>query len=341
MEMSKRDFLRTMVFALSAYGALSLCIPAPSWAQAYKWKYYGFTALRNPVTQLMVDFAKEAKELTKGQLDIRVYPQGELPYEPGDAVSITSKGLVEMANTEVSYIAGDIPVSPLASMPLMVDTKEEAYKTGKIFIPYLDKVIQEKYDAKILWWYGWPPRKIMGKGEAPAKLADLAGKRFRFPGPIGAEFLVRLGMVPVNINPGDVPTAIERGTLDGTAGAYVYLAATKWYQQCNWAYEIDSGGVFNLTLINKDVYDKLPADMRTALDKLGAKYTNKGTDLGYFLEGKSKASFEKFGIKIVRPSPGEIEEARAKIIPFWNEWAKSKGPGAVAVLQQIRQAIKK
>lgn len=339
--MSKRDFLRTIFFTLSVFAVLSLCIPAKSWSQSNKWKYYGFTASRNPVTQLMVDFAKEAKELTKGQLDIRVYSQGELPYEPGDAVSITSKGLVEMANTEVSYIAGDIPVSPLVSMPLMVNTKEEAYKTGKIFIPYLDKVIQEKYNAKILWWYAWPPRKIMGKGEAPGKLADLAGKRIRFPGPIGSEFLVRLGMVPVNVNPGDVPTAIQRGTLDGTSGAYVFLAATKWYEQCNWAYEMDSGGVFNLTVINKDVYDKLPSDIKTALDELGAKYTNKATELGYLLEGKSKADFEKFGIKFVQPSSSELEEARAKITPFWNEWAKSKGTDAVEVLQQIRQAINK
>ena len=339
--MSKQYLLRTMLFTLSFFCVLSVDATTPSDAQTYKWKYSAFTASRNPVSQLMVDFAKEAKELTKGQLDIRVFFQGELPYEPSDAVSTTSKGLVEMANTEVSYIAGDVPISPLVSMPLMVDTKEEAYKTGNIFIPYLNKVIQEKYNAKILWWYGWPPRKIMGKGQAPNKLADLAGKRIRFPGPIGSEFLIRLGMVPVNINPGDVPTAIQRGTLDGTSGAYVFLAATKWYEQCNWAYEMDSGGVFNLTLINKDLYDKLPADIKAVLDELGAKYTNKATDLGYFLESKSKETFETFGIKIVQPTPSEIADARAKITPFWNEWATSKGPGAVEVLQQIRQAINK
>ena len=340
--MSRKDFLRTMFVTVAIFGVLCLCVPSTTWSQTNKWKYYGFTAARNSVTQLMVDFAKEAKELTKGQLDIRVYSQGELPYEPGDAVSITSKGLVEMANTEVSYIAGDIPVSPLVSMPLMVNTKEEAYKTGKLFIPYLDKVIQEKYNARILWWYAWPPRKIMGKGQAPGKLVDLAGKR-------DSDFPDLLDPNSSFVSEWCRSTSIRAmfrrqfsaGTLDGTAGAYVFLAATKWYEQCNWAYEIDSGGVFNLTVINKDVYDRLPADIKTALDELGAKYTNKGTDLGYSLESKSKADFEKFGIKIVLPSRSELEDARAKITPFWNEWAKSKGPGAVEVLQQIRQAIDK
>jgi len=339
--MGRRIFSKTTGLIVLLAATFLLLVANVSWSQTYKWKYFGFAALGNPVTQFLVDFSKEAKDLTKGQLDIRVYPQGELPYQPSDAVSISAKNLVEMANTEVSFISGEIPVSPLVSMPLMVGTKEESYKTGKVFIPYLEKVIQEKYNAKILWWYGWPPRKIIGKGQVPGTLADLKGKKIRFPGPIGSEFLVRLGMVPVNINPGDVPMALQRGTLDGTSGAYVYLEGSKWYELCNWGYEIACGGVFNLTLINKDVYDKLPPDIKNVLNDLGNKYTNKATEFGYTLEDQSKANFEKFGIKFVTPNPKDLGQASEKIIPFWDEWTKTKGPGAVEVLKQIRQAINK
>jgi TRAP-type C4-dicarboxylate transport system substrate-binding protein len=339
--MHKRGLLRTSLLMAPILGLVLICTPATSWSQTNNWKYYGFTALRNPVTQLMVDFAKEAKTLTKGQIDIKVFSRGELPYTPGDAVAIASKGLVQLANTEVSYIAGEVPISPLISMPLMVRTKDEALKAGHIFIPYLDKAIQEKYNAKILWWYAWPPRKIIGKGAAPKSLADLKGKKFRFPGPIGSEFLVRLGMVPVNINPGDVATALQRGTLDGTSGAYVYLQATKWYEVCNWAYDIDAGGVFNLTLINKDVYDKLPADLKKTLDELAKKYINKATDLGFQLEDKAVANFKKSGIKFVEPSPADLALAKEKIVPFWSQWASQKGPRAVEALKKVRQAIGK
>ncbi len=338
--MSEQEDRRKVLLLVTA-SALAVCTSATAWSQSTAWKYYGFAATRNPVTQFLFDFAKEAKQVTKGRIDIRVYPQGELPYQPSDAASITSKHLVDMANAEVSYLAGEVPVAPLISMPLMLAAKEEASKAGEIFMPYLDKVIQEKYNARILWWYAWPPRKIIGQGKPPQSLADLSGKKIRFPGPIGSEFLVRLGMVPVNINPGDVATALQRGTLDGTSGAYIFLEGTKWYELCQWGYEIDAGGVFNITIINKDVYDRLPSELQDVLQNLGRKHRNIATELGYRLEEASRQKFEKSGIKFVKPSAADIEQARQKITPFWTEWASAKGPEALEVLKQVRQAVNK
>jgi len=166
----KRQFFSSMRVVM-VVGAFSLFIAHPSWSQqTLKYKYFAFTPMGNPMTQLLVDYSRELKELTKNQLDIRVYPQGELPYQPSDAVDISSKGLVDLANAEISYIAGEIPIAPLISLPLLVRSKEEALKAGKPFMVRLDKAIQEKYNAKLLWWYTWPNRKIIGKGEVPKSL---------------------------------------------------------------------------------------------------------------------------------------------------------------------------
>ncbi len=331
-------FLSTTVFM--AVGTFSLFIADPAWSQqAFKYKYFAFTAMGNPMTRLLVDYTKEAKEATKNQLDIRVYPQGELPYQPSDAVDISSKGVVDLANGEVSYIAGEIPIAPLISLPLLVRSKEEALKAGKPFMARLDKAIQEKYNAKLLWWFTWPNRKIIGKGKVPQSLADLKGKKIRFPGPIGSEFLSRLGMVPVNINPGDVPVAIQRGTLDGTSGAYVFLQSSKWHEFCNWGYEIECGAVYNLTLINKNAYEKLSPEMKNVLSDLGNKYQAKCTDFGYSLEDRSRENFQKSGITFVKPTEKDFEVAKEKILPFWNEWSNSKGAPAVEALKEIRQAV--
>ena len=335
-----KDQLFLELAVIVAMGAFWFFLIQPASAQqAFKYKYFAFTAMGNPMTKLLVDFSKEAKELTKNQLDIRVYPQGELPYQPSDAVDISSKGLVDLANAEISYVAGEVPIAPLISLPLLVTSKEEALKAGKVFMPRLDKAIQEKYNAKLLWWYTWPNRKIIGKGDVPKSLADLKGKKIRFPGPIGSEFLSRLGMVPVNINPGDVQVAIQRGTLDGTSGAYVFLESSKWHEFCNWGYEIECGAVYNLSLMNKTSYDKLTPEIKKVLNELGDKYRIKSTDFGYTAEDKSKENFQKAGLKFVKPSDKDLELAREKILPFWNEWTNGKGPVAVDALKEIRQTI--
>ena len=336
--LNRQFFLKSAVVIM--IGVLSLFFThSASAQQTFKYKYFSFTPMASFGTQFLVQFAKEAKELSKNRLDIRVYPQGELPYQPTDAIDISSKGLVELANTEVSYAAGAVPLAPLVSFPLLVNSMEEALKVGRVFMPHLDKAIQEKYNAKLLWWYTWPNRKILGKGEVPKSLADMKGKKIRFPGPIGSEFLTRLGMVPVNLPPGDIAVALQRGTLDGTSGAYVYIDSFKWYELCNWGYEIKCGAVYNLTIMNKAAYEKLPPDLKKILDDLAEKYQVKCAEFGYDREDKTKEKFQKAGIVFVEPSEKDLAFAKEKILPFWDEWAQSKGPAAVQALKEVRQVL--
>ena len=46
------------------------------------------------------------------------------------------------------------------------------------------------------------------------------------------------------------------------------------------------------------------------------------------------------GIVMTPAKPGDVEEGRKRLAPYWDEWAKAKGSEAVAVLAKIRAAIK-
>jgi TRAP-type transport system periplasmic protein len=42
---------------------------------------------------------------------------------------------------------------------------------------------------------------------------------------------------------------------------------------------------------------------------------------------------------ITKEQPGDIDIGMKAISAYWDEWAKSKGPDAIAALKQVRAAL--
>jgi TRAP-type C4-dicarboxylate transport system substrate-binding protein len=91
--------------------------------------------------------------------------------------------------------------------------------------------------------------------------------------------------------------------------------------------------------MNKNAYDKLSPELKNVLTTVGNKYVARCTDFGFDLEDKSREKFQKMGIKFTKPTAKDLEQAREKILPFWNEWTTAKGPAAVQALKDVRQAL--
>jgi TRAP-type mannitol/chloroaromatic compound transport system substrate-binding protein len=94
---------------------------------------------------------------------------------------------------------------------------------------------------------------------------DLKGLKMRIPG-LGGEVLARAGGTPVNLPGGELFTALQNGTIDATewVGPYNDLAfglykAAKYYYYPGW----HEPGTILEAMINKKVYDGLPADLQS------------------------------------------------------------------------------
>ena len=132
--------------------------------------------------------------------------------------------------------------------------------------------------------------------------------------------------------------ALDRGVVEGalTASSGGGLV---WHDLLKYRYGFPTSYVNSTFVVNKEAFDKLPPATQQIVKAAGAKQTAWAVQEMQRLEDEVTAQFAKEGMITTAATPAEIQEATEKLRPYWDEWAKAKGPEATAVLTKIRAAV--
>ncbi len=213
-------------------------------------------------------FGKMVDELTGGRLKIQVFAGGELMPATG-VFDACAQGTVEAFNGGAYYWAGkESAFQWFTSVPFGMNAQgyfawfhfgdglklwEEAYA------PF--GVVPRPAQSTNPQMTGWFRKKIN-------TIDDLKGLKIRIPG-LGGKVYAKAGSAVVLLPPGEIYTALERGTLDATEfiGPHDDLKlgfqnAARYYYYPGW-HEPTSIAEFSF---NKKAYDALPAEFRHALN---------------------------------------------------------------------------
>ncbi len=96
-------------------------------------------------------------------------------------------------------------------------------------------------------------------------LSEFQGKRIRtFSSPICQQSIAAMGFTPVNLDSGEVPVAIQQGTIDG-----IEVDISFWYSQklfkSQYSLDFYKGSISHTATISKRWYDTLPPDIQKAI----------------------------------------------------------------------------
>ncbi len=209
-------------------------------------------------------FARYVAEATGGRFRIQTFPAGEIV--PGlAALDAVSTGSVECAQTATYFYAGKDPTL--------------AFGTG---VPFGFNARQQQS-----WWaFGGGEEIINGvlkrfgvtsmpMGNSGCQMGgffrkelnspdDLKGLKFRISG-MGGQVLAKLGAVPLQLPPGDVYPALERGSIDAAEFVGPYddeklglVRVAKYYYYPGWW----EGGAMMHLVVNQASWDALPETYR-------------------------------------------------------------------------------
>ena len=121
-------WLRAFVRLLGVL-ALSLSI-APTYAQ--KWDFYTFMPSPVASTKRLAVMLEDINNATEGQLSVRMHMGGSLQISTSNITQAVSDNVVQMA--EDSFFTGNIPISGLLRLPLLISTYDEFLKVS----PFID-----------------------------------------------------------------------------------------------------------------------------------------------------------------------------------------------------------
>jgi len=218
-------------------------------------------------------------------------------------------------------------------LPCVFPDLEASVKAHMAFVPALQKY-QDKLGGVVLGAYLWPAQMIFSRKPVRGP-ADLKGLKVRVYGTAQTELARGLGMEPVSIPFAEVYTALERGTVDaGFTGTYPGFAL-KWYEVTKYMVDINHGPVSGTLVVSKRTWDKLSAERRALLTKLGQEFSQRGWEMGRRTTQEGIDRNKEKGMVFVPASKEMAAAARdvvmKTVIP---SWTRRSGPDASALFNQ-------
>jgi TRAP-type transport system periplasmic protein len=316
--------------------ALGIGSQAPSRATAAEnWDLY----IYNPVATVaavkgMNVIVEQIEKETNGELKIRLHLGGSLPINTTNITQAVSDDVVQMGDD--GYFLGNVPIGGILRLPMLIRTRDEYAKAAAVVDPYLEAAFGKK-GLVVLGQYLYPFQVAYSRNKLTS-LADFKGQKIRVTSPEQGEFIKRLGGVPVTIGAPEVPSALDRGVVDGVLTANTGGGNT-WKDLLKYNYRIGVNYFNSVVIANKERFAKLPADVQEKVRRIVKDNMPLITSAMEKDEDNLSKKFAEGGMTVTQPTAQDQEEAAKIIAAYWDEWAKSRGPDAAKAVKQVRAAL--
>jgi TRAP-type transport system periplasmic protein len=326
--------LRTLAAGFAV--ALGIASGLPSRAMAAEnWDLYVYNPVATVAAVKGINvIIEQIEKETAGELKIRLHLGGSLPINTTTITQAVSDDVVQMGDD--GYFLGNVPIGGVLRLPMLIRTRDEYAKAAAIVDPYLEAAFAKK-GLVVLGQYLYPFQVAYSRNRLTS-LADFKGQKIRVTSPEQGEFIKRLGGVPVTLGAPEVPSALDRGVVDGVLTANTGGGNT-WKDLLKFNYRLGINYFNSVVIANKDRFAKLPPDVQEKIRKIVKDNMPLITAAMENEEDNLSKKFAEGGMTVTPPNAQDQDEAAKIIGPFWDEWAKSKGPDAANAVKQVRAAL--
>jgi len=246
--------------------------PAPTAQAPIELKFsYHAPPTASLATAVFEPWAKELEEATGGRVKITRHPGGTL-VSSKDAYDAVATGLCDIAQVDTEENPGRFPISGLNSLPFFYPSTSVA---GPVTHELLNKyaVNSELKEVKLLLTAPLHPSQYFGNKKVNT-IQDFSGLKMRASGKIESATVDALKGVPVDITTVDLNSSLDRGTVDGCFFTYSGALAFGIKDIVKYCTEADVQIRVHTIAMNKNSYEKLPADIKAIFDKYSLPETS-------------------------------------------------------------------
>jgi TRAP-type transport system periplasmic protein len=320
--------VRNLVLAL----ALAATAPAAS-AQEVTIKLGTLAPNGSTWHNLLKEMGERWAQVSGGRVKLRIYPGGTQGSE-GDMVRKMAVGQLQAAAiTNVGM--HDIVKEPQAvSAPGMIDNEAEFNAVFPRLEPKLDQLLAGKGYVALHWSQVGFIRIFCTKAyQTPAEIAD--AKMFAWDGdPASVEAWKAAGFRPVVLSSTDVVPSLQTGMINCIANVPLYLLTARLFERANHMIDLPWGYLIGATLVRKDVWEKVPADVRPKMLAIAHELGSRVDAEVRKLNDDAVVAMKKQGLEVVKVDPAPWRAAaekawpvvRGKVVPasFFDEVVRAR-----------------
>jgi len=248
--------------------------------------------------ELLKEMAEKWSQASNGQVKLRIYAGGTQGNE-GEMVRKMAVGQLQGAAVTTVGLHDIAPEPQALTVPLMFDSAGELQKALPVLEPKLDAMLEKKGYVALTWGAIGAIKLFCTK---PLKTpADAAGaKIFAWEGDPGSvKAWKAAGFNPVVLSSTDVITSLQTGMIECIPNVPLYVLTARLFEKAPYMIDVNWGWLVGATVVRKDAWEKIPADLRPKLIAI-AKELGKKVDVEVArLNGEAVTAMEKQGLKVV------------------------------------------
>jgi C4-dicarboxylate-binding protein DctP len=321
-----------------AVGALAL---SPALAQTpVSLKFSHVVAPDTPKGKGAEKFKELGEKYAEGKVKIEVYANSSL-YKDKEEVEALQLGAVQMLAPSLAKFgplgAREFEVFDL---PYILPTKEALRKItdGPIGKKLFAKLEPKGITGLAYWDNGF---KIMSANRPLHMPTDFRGLKMRIQSSKVLEAQIRaLGAIPQVMAFSDVYQALQTGVVDGTENPPSNMYTQKMYEVQKHATMSNHGYLGYAVIVNKSFWDKLPADVRSGLERAMAEATTYANTISEQENVEAIVEMKKSGRTTFYELTPEEQAAWHKALdPVTDEMASRVGKALITEFQNETKSV--
>ncbi len=264
--------------------------------------------------EILKEMSQRWEAASGGQVKLKVYAggaqgsEGEMVRKMGinqlQAASITNVGMHDV-----------LPEPQMLSLPTFFADEAEV----ECAFEKVRGKLEAGFDQKgfvVLQWSRIGAMSLFCKApyRTPAEMAD--AKVFAWEGdPRSVDAWRAAGFRPVVLSSTDLVPSLQTGMIDCVTNVPLYVLTARMFEKANQMMDLPWGFIFGATIVKKETWEKVPADLRVKLAAIAVELGKKVDAEVKRLGADSVTVMKKQGLKVVPVDPAPWRAAMERSWP--------------------------
>ncbi len=320
--------------------ALILTATAASRADPIVIKFSHVVAIDTPKGQAAVKFKQLAEQYTNNKVRIEIYPNSQL-YKDKEELEALQLGSVQMLAPSLAKF-GPLGAKEFEAfdLPCLFPDYQGLHRItqGDIGKGLLKRLESKGIIGLAYWDNGF---KIFSANRPLKTVDDFKGLKMRVQSSKVLEAQMRaLRAIPQVMPFSEVYQALQTGVGDGTENPPSNMYTQKMFEVQKNATLSDHGYLGYAVIVNKDFWEKLPADVRTGLEKAMTEATTYNNDIAAKDNDSALEAMKASGkTDFYRPSTEERAALCKAMEPVYEEMQSRIGAELIASIRKEAGSI--
>ena len=312
-----------MIRSLLAGATLALVAPVVH-AQEVTLRLAHVLSPSEPMHLAAERYAELVRERSEGRVAIEVFPSGQLGGNP-DLYEQVRMGVPVIQISDPGYLSDYVADFGVLNGPYLLDDPADFQKLidSDWYAGIVDQIAEE-HRIRVLslnWLFG--SRHVIAN-QPVATLADFENLAIRVPPNVmWIETFRALGARGTTLDWPEVYSGLANRVIDAAEAPLSSLYGSKLYESANTISMTGHFTAFTGPIINEDLYQSMPEDLRAILTDAAVEAGNYMADLVNAQQGEFRANLEAQGVTFVEDVDVDaFREATASVYQAFPDWSE-------------------